>query len=52
MNPLGERPRIVHVYKDVYPPVEGGIERIIHLIARLTAEEFDPRIVVAARRRL
>ena len=28
------RPRIVHVYKDVYPPVEGGIERTIYNMAR------------------
>lgn len=28
--------RIVHVYKDVYPPVEGGIERIIHHLALRT----------------
>ena len=49
MSPINQRPRIVHVYKDVYPPVEGGVERVIHLMARLTAEEFDPRIVVAAR---
>ena len=43
------RPRIVHVYKDVYPPVEGGVERIIHHLARLTADEFEPVVLVAAR---
>jgi glycosyltransferase involved in cell wall biosynthesis len=42
-------PRIVHVYKDVYPPIEGGIERIIYHLTRLTAGSFEPRVVVAAR---
>lgn len=43
------RPRVVHVYKDVYPPVEGGIERIIHHLARLTAADFEPVVLTAAR---
>ncbi len=43
------RPRIIHVYKDVYPPVEGGIERTIYHMARLTSDEFEPVVVTAAR---
>ena len=42
------RPRVVHVYKDVYPFVEGGIERTIYHMARLTREEFEPMIVTAS----
>lgn len=46
------RPRIIHVYKDVWPPVEGGIERIINLLARLTPPgEFEVGVIVAARGR-
>lgn len=41
-------PRILHVYKDVWPPVEGGIERTVHHMAKLTRGEFDPRVLVAA----
>lgn len=46
---MSQRPRIVHVYKDVYPPVEGGIERIIFHLTRLTAGEFEPHVLVASR---
>ncbi len=42
------RPRIVHVYKDVYPPVDGGIERAIYHLARLTRTDFDPIVITAA----
>jgi rhamnosyl/mannosyltransferase len=42
------RPRVVHVYKDVFPPVPGGIERVIGILARRTREAFDPRVLVAA----
>lgn len=45
------KPRIVHVYKDTYPPVQGGIERTIGSLARLSAGRFDVRIVVARRGR-
>ena len=40
------RPRILHVYKDYYPPVVGGIERTIHLMAQGTRDEFDVRVLV------
>lgn len=47
------RPHIVHIYKDVYPPIEGGIERILALMARLTAAsgEFEVSILTASRDR-
>lgn len=47
----GKRPRVVHVYKDVYPPVQGGIERTIHQLALHTRERFDVGVIVASRDR-
>lgn len=47
--PSPRRPRVVHVYKDVWPPVEGGIERIIYELARRTCEAFDVEIITASR---
>ncbi len=47
--PQMNRPRVVHVYKDVYPPVEGGIERTIFNLVRLTQGEFDPAVITASR---
>jgi len=42
------RPRIVHVYKDVYPPVDGGIERAIYHMARLTRNAYEPLVITAS----
>jgi glycosyltransferase involved in cell wall biosynthesis len=44
--------RIVHVYKDIYPPVQGGIERIISALAGFTADEYEILILVASRSRM
>lgn len=41
------RPRIVHVYKDMYPPVEGGVERIMYHMARMASEEFKVGVITA-----
>lgn len=38
----------MHVYKDVYPPVQGGIERAIYHLTALTRDEFEPSVLVAA----
>jgi glycosyltransferase involved in cell wall biosynthesis len=40
------RPRVLHVYKDYYPPVLGGIETTINLMARGTLDEFDVSVLV------
>ena len=40
-----ERPRVLHVYKDYYPPVLGGIETTINLMARGTLDEFDVSVL-------
>lgn len=42
------RPRVVHVYKDVYPPVDGGIERTIYHLVRLSRERFEPSVIIAS----
>lgn len=42
------RPRVVHVYKDVYPPVDGGIERAIYHLVRLSRDRFDPAVIIAS----
>ena len=46
---MNKRPRIVHVYKDVFPPVQGGVERSIERMACLTGVRYDVRVIVAAR---
>jgi glycosyltransferase involved in cell wall biosynthesis len=40
------RPVVLHVYKDYWPPVMGGIERTMNLMARETRDEFDVRVLV------
>jgi glycosyltransferase involved in cell wall biosynthesis len=41
--------RILHVYKDVYPPVRGGVERYIHDLCRhLRSRGHDARVMVTA----
>lgn len=45
------RPRVVHVYKDYWPPVVGGIERSIHWMAHALADEFDITVLVNSRGR-
>jgi rhamnosyl/mannosyltransferase len=42
------RPVILHVYKDYWPPVLGGIERTIHWMARETRSQVEPRVLVAS----
>lgn len=43
------RPRIVHVYKDFWPPVLGGVERCINWMVGGLREEFDFTILVNSR---
>lgn len=44
--------RILHVYKDTYPPVHGGIEQHIALLAALQANEgHDVEVLAAGSRR-
>ena len=43
------KPRILHVYKDYFPPIVGGIEMTINLMAEGMRDEFDVRVLVANR---
>jgi rhamnosyl/mannosyltransferase len=42
------KPRILHVYKDYFPPVRGGIENTINLMARGCLDEFEVNVLVCA----
>lgn len=41
------RPKILHIYKDYYPPVIGGVERNIHDVCEGLKEHFDFTVLVA-----
>lgn len=43
------RPRILHVYKDYWPPIVGGVEKTIHWLAYGCADEYDVEVLVCAR---
>ncbi|MGB9692343.1 MAG: glycosyltransferase [Candidatus Sumerlaeaceae bacterium] len=43
-----QAPRVLHVYKDYYPPVRGGIENTINLMARGSLKDFDVSVLVCA----
>lgn len=40
------RPRVLHVYKDYYPPVIGGVEMTINLLAEGCREQFETTVLV------
>jgi rhamnosyl/mannosyltransferase len=40
-------PSVLHIYKDYYPPVIGGIEKHINEVAQGTKDEFEVRVLVA-----
>lgn len=40
------RPRVLHVYKDYYPPVLGGVEMTINLMAEGCSNEYDISVLV------
>lgn len=40
------RPRVLHVYKDYYPPVMGGVEMTINLLAEGCQERFETAVLV------
>lgn len=42
--------KIVHVYKDFYPPVAGGIERHVALMCRFQQSEAEVEALVCSRR--
>lgn len=42
-------PRILHIYKDFWPPVMGGAEKTINLMCHAVKGVFDPRVLVSNR---
>jgi len=40
-------PSVLHIYKDYYPPVIGGIEKHIHQLASGMRNSYDVRVLVA-----
>ncbi len=45
--PVIKRLRVLHIYKDVYPPVMGGIENHIHDVTTGLKDRFDFKILTA-----
>jgi len=43
--------RIVHVFKDFFPPTTGGVEQHLHLLSRELARDADVTVLVPARAR-
>jgi len=46
-----DRRRILHVYKDYWPPIVGGIEKCIHWLAHGCADDYDVEVLVCSRGR-
>lgn len=44
-----QKPRVIHVYKDFWPPILGGIERSINWMVDGLRDEFDFTILVNSR---
>ena len=49
--PGENKPSVLHVYKDYWPPVVGGMEKCIHWIADQTKDDYQVRVLVASRSR-
>ena len=41
------KPSVLHIYKDFYPPVVGGIEKHVHLLACALSDDYAVRVLVA-----
>lgn len=50
-HPEKQKPSVLHVYKDFYPPVPGGMEKCVHWMARECRDEFHVRVLVGSRSR-
>lgn len=40
------KPRVLHIYKDYYPPIVGGVEKTINRLCHGLRDEFDPSVLV------
>ncbi|MFW5870668.1 MAG: glycosyltransferase, partial [Candidatus Sumerlaeota bacterium] len=45
------KPTVLHIYKDYYPPVLGGIEKAMHWMVDQTRNDFVVRVLAASRSR-
>ncbi|MCX7766807.1 MAG: glycosyltransferase [Candidatus Sumerlaeia bacterium] len=43
------KPSVLHIYKDYYPPVVGGVEKSINLMCQGLKTEFDIKVLIATR---
>jgi len=41
------RPSVLHIYKDYYPPVVGGIEKHLNLLCTALSDNYSVRVLVA-----
>jgi rhamnosyl/mannosyltransferase len=41
------RPSVLHIYKDYYPPVVGGIEKHLNLLCTALSDDYSVRVLVA-----
>ncbi len=46
---MPERPRVLHVYKDFWPPIMGGAEKTINLMCHAVEGEYEPIVLVSNR---
>ncbi|MBN1866173.1 glycosyltransferase [Candidatus Sumerlaeota bacterium] len=42
------KPSVLHVYKDYFPPVQGGMEKCIHWMCDETRHDYHVRVLVAS----
>jgi len=47
---LSQKISVLHLYKDYYPPIVGGIEKNINLICTSLKNEFDIKVLVSNRK--
>jgi glycosyltransferase involved in cell wall biosynthesis len=51
MRVADPKPSVLHIFKDYYPPVVGGIEKCIHWMCDALRDDYFVRVLVAARSR-
>ncbi len=50
MNQKNKKISVLHLYKDYYPPIMGGIEKNINLVCTSLKDEFDIKVLVSNRK--